>query len=76
MCYQNRTSLRAIDRERGIALLGGVLLVADLLHPVDVLPADDVRNGDMAHGIGCRRSMPCFTPGGVQITSPGLISRF
>src|SRR5688500_13041676 len=40
------------------------MLVGDLFHPLDVLAVDDVRDGDMAHGVGGCRSMPMLHAGG------------
>src|SRR6266699_6205263 len=52
-----------------------VLLVADLFQPLDILAIHHIRDRDMAHTIGSEAPCQCLTPGGVQITSPGLISR-
>jgi hypothetical protein len=37
-----------------------VLLVADLFHPLHVLPVNLLLNGDMRHPIGGGRAMPVF----------------
>src|SRR3954452_7324129 len=39
-----------------------VLLVGDLLHPVDVLAVEGFLNGDVAHSGGRRRAVPVLQP--------------
>jgi hypothetical protein len=51
-----------------------VLLLADVLHPIDSLPIELLLDRDMCHRRRRRCAVQCFSPGGNQITSPGRIS--
>jgi hypothetical protein len=56
---------------------GLVLLVTDLLHPVDNLPVFLFLNGDVRHGCGRRSTMPMLFAGREpdHITGPDLFDR-
>src|SRR3954462_3282790 len=41
-----------------------VLLVADLIQPLDILAIHHIRDRDVAHGVGGGRAMPVFDTGG------------
>jgi hypothetical protein len=52
-------SLSVFSQQRQLLLMSGlVLLVADLLHPVDDLAVELFLNGDMGHGRGRHGAMP------------------
>src|SRR5512132_2721221 len=53
-----------------------VLFIADLFQPVDVLAVNNFLIATWLIPLVAVAPCQCFTPGGVQITSPGLTSRF
>jgi hypothetical protein len=66
-----------LPREDRGRISSTVLLVADLLHPLDALTVEKFLNGDMRHAGRCRRSMPMLLtrrdPHNVAfLASPGL----
>src|SRR3984885_13953027 len=54
-----------------------VLLVADLLHPIDRLAVEPFLDGDMAHRRGRRRPVPMLLPRrkGDDVAGPDLLDR-
>src|SRR6516165_1589098 len=54
-----------------------VLLVADFLHPLDVLAVELFLDRDMAHGRGCRRAVPVLLAGWKpdDIAGPDFLDR-
>ena len=54
--------------------MGSIVLIADLLHPVDGLSVELFLNRDVRHGRCWRSAMPMLLTGGIQTTSPGRIS--
>jgi hypothetical protein len=53
---------------------GMVLLIGDVLHPVESLAVEFLLNSDMRHSAGCSGPVPVPFTGRNQATSPGRIS--
>ena len=48
-----------------------VLLITDLLHPLDRLAVERLLDGDMRHSCGGPAPCQCFSPAAKTTTSPG-----